>query len=287
MSKHETHPPLISIDDFRELADGNVVLLDASFTMPGVNPNAAELFASGHIPGAQFFDIETICDPASPLPHMLPGGEDFSKHAGALGVGNDTHVVVYDREGMMSAGRAWWMFRVFGHTKVSVLDGGLKAWLSRGLGLSKEISPVRPQNFIANFNPRLVADLDQVRTAMERSDQIVDARSSARFTGAEKEKRAGLRSGHIPGSFNVPFGLMSDSATGLMKTPQSLRETFEKAGLDLAQPVVASCGSGVTACALAFGFYLLGKEDVVVYDGAWSQWGSLADSPIATGVAQR
>lgn len=287
MSKHETYPPLISIDGFEELADGNVLLLDASFTMPGVTPHAAELFAAGHIPGAQFFDIDRICDPVNPLPHMLPSVEDFAKHVGALGVGNDSHVIVYDRDGMMSAGRAWWMFRVFGHTKVSVLDGGLKAWLSRDMGLTEEVTPVRPQNFVANLNPRLVVSFDQVRTAMDRGAQIVDARSSARFTGAEQEKRAGLRSGHIPGSVNVPFGLMSDSETGLMKSQQSLREIFEKAGLDLRQPVVASCGSGVTACALAFGFYLLGKEDVAVYDGAWSQWGSLADTPIATGIAQR
>ena len=270
------------------LADPTVRVLDGSFTMPGVTPNAGELFAERHIPGAQFFDIDAVSDSASPLPHMLPSPEAFEQVAGGLGIGGDTLVVAYDTPGLMSAGRVWWTFRVYGHHRVAVLDGGLKAWLAEGRRV--ESGPARtpaPASFHASFRPDLVRD----RAAMlgnvgSQAEQVIDARAAPRFQGAVPEPRAGLRSGHIPGSLNLPSDQLTDPQTGRIKPAGELARLLAQAGVTAEAPVATTCGSGVTAAALAFGLHLIGRDDVAVYDGSWSEWGMPGDTPVETGAAR-
>lgn len=281
----DTTPSLVSTDWLAtRLDDPGVVVLDASFKLPGATPTAAEDFAERHIPTAQFFDVDKVADASNPLPHMLPTAEEFARMAGALGISNDTTVVVYDTPGLMSAGRAWWMFRAFGHPRVAILDGGLKAWLAEGRPVTAEVRTRPAAIYHAELDPAAVASKAEVMENIEaKGRDLVDARSAARFSGEEKEARPGLRSGHVPGSLNVPFNLMTDPETGRMKPVAELRAIFEQAGLDMSRPIIASCGSGVTACALAFGLHLAGKDDVAIYDGAWAEWGLPGDTPVATG----
>lgn len=263
------------------LADASVVVLDASFKLPGAAPTAAQDYTERHIPGARFFDIDAIADHATALPHMLPSATQFASAAREYGISNDTMVVVYDAPGLMSAGRAWWMFRMFGHGKVAILDGGLRRWLAEGRPVTADVPTPAPGSFTARAPLASVRASAQVlATLSNRTAQVVDARSAARFMAVEKEARPGLRSGHMPGSFNVPFNLMSDPQTGLMRSPEALASAFREAGVDLGRPVIASCGSGVTACALAFGLHLLGKSDVAVYDGSWAEWGQPGSLPV-------
>lgn len=263
------------------LDDPDLVLLDASFKLPGVAPTAEEDFSERHIPCAQFFDVDAIADHKNPLPHMLPPPEVFAEHSSAFGISNGHTVIIYDTPGLMSAGRAWWMFRTFGHVNVAILDGGLKKWLAEGRPVTHEVRSRTRANFVARFNPAKIRDKAQLLANLSTgAEQVIDARSAARFHAEEKEARPGLRSGHIPGSLNLPFNLMTDPATGEMKSPQALRAAFLQAGLDFSRPAVASCGSGVTACALVFALHLLGKEDVAVYDGAWAEWGLPGSTPV-------
>lgn len=273
---------LVSTDWLAQhLDDANIVILDGSFKLPGVRPLASEDYKATHIPGAVFFDIDAIADHSTLLPHMLPSAEAFAKSVEALGVSNDSFVVVYDTPGLMSAGRVWWTFRIFGHSNVAVLDGGLKAWLAEGRPVTSEKTTVKAGRFTAKLNQaRVVSKSDVLMNVETRERALVDARSAARFNATEKEARPGLRSGHIPGSLNVPFNLMTDPETGRMKSRQEIRAIFEQVGLDMAKPAIASCGSGVTACALVFGLHLAGKDDVAVYDGAWTEWGIPGDTPV-------
>lgn len=266
------------------LDDPQVVLLDASFKLPGATPTAPEEFAERHIPTAQFFDVDKVADAGNPLPHMMPSEDDFARTVGALGISNDTMVVIYDTPGLMSAGRAWWMFRSFGHCKLAILDGGLKAWMAEGRPVTAEVAARSAASYRAVLDPAAVASKADVLANIDsKARDLVDARSAARFAAEEKEARPGLRSGHAPGSLNVPFDRMTDPATGRMKSPSEIAQVFRQAGLDMERPVIASCGSGVTACALAFGLHLAGKDDVAVYDGAWAEWGMPGDTPVATG----
>lgn len=277
--------PLVSADWLAQ-HKGDVVLLDATFTMPGVSPDASALYAAGHIPGARFFDIDTIANHASPLPHMIPNPDDFAAIAGRLGIADGAPVVVYDASGLMSAGRAWWMLRVFGHDTVAVLDGGLKTWTAQGREITTEVPPPATAVFTPAFRPELVADRAAVLANLDdRTAQVIDARSAERFEGRVPEPRAGLRSGHIPHSRNLPVARLSDPDTGKVLPLDRLRDRFAQAGVDLGRPVVTSCGSGVTAAALAFALALLGRHDVAVYDGSWSEWGQDTETPVATGGA--
>jgi len=263
------------------LRDPEVVILDGSFKLPGATPLAREDYAARHIPGAVFFDIDAIADHSSPLPHMLPDEKDFACAVESLGVSNDSFVVVYDTAGLMSAGRVWWTFRAFGHEKVAVLDGGMKAWLAEGRPVTSQVETVSPARFTASFDPKVVVTKDDVRTNIDsKARQLIDARSAARFTAMEKEARPGLRSGHVPGSLNLPFNLLTDPDTGKIKSKDEIASLFTSAGLDLSRPVIASCGSGVTACALVLGLHLIGKNDVAVYDGAWTEWAACSDTPV-------
>jgi len=274
--------PLVSTEWLAEhLSDDQLVVLDGSFKLPGVTPDAREDYEARHIPGARFFDIDAIADGSSRLPHMLPSPVEFGKAVEALGISNDSFIVVYDTPGLMSAGRVWWTFRVFGHERVAILDGGLRAWLAEGRPVTAEKSATTPGSFKAVFDATRVVSkeqvLENVRTARR---PLIDARSAARFNAVEKEARAGLRSGHIPGSINLPFNLLTDPETGKLKPVAEITKLFRAAGLDMSKPVIASCGSGVTACALVFGMYLAGKDDVSVYDGAWTDWGMPGDTPV-------
>ncbi len=198
-----------------------------------------------------------------------------------MGLSDDSFVVVYDRTGLFSAGRAWWMLRAFGHARVAILDGGLKKWLAEQRAVTTDLPAAATGDFSARFDPSFVASREDVLANLQtRHRDVIDARSAARFHAIEKEARPGLRSGHIPGSLNVPFDRMTVPETGELRSPEALRAVFADAGIDMSRPVITSCGSGVTACALAFGLHLLGKRDVAVYDGAWVEWGQPGDTPV-------
>ena len=284
------HPEALVGTDWLAANLGNPRLrvLDASFTLPGITPTARENYDRGHIPGAVFFDIDDIAAPGTDLPHMIPSAALFAHKIGALGIGDDDHVVVYDSAGLSSAGRAWWMLRLFGHHNVALLDGGLPKWRAEGRPL--ETAPPSPaaRRFTARFDPSLVRDKAALLANLaNRQEQVVDARASARFDGSASEVRPGLRSGHIPGSHNLPYDQLTDPETRQIKSAETLGALFREAGVPLDRPIVTSCGSGVTACALAFALYLIGHPGAAVYDGSWSEWGLPGDTPIETGAAQR
>ena len=265
------------------LAAPDVRMVDGSWYLPTQRRDAKAEFAAGHIPGAVFFDIDEISDTDNPLPHMLPSAEKFAARVRKLGLGDGCRIVVYDGAGLFSAPRIWWMFRVFGHDDVAVLDGGLPKWQREGRPL--EAAPPNPgdRHFTARVNTFLVRELDQMKANLASGrEQVLDARSAGRFAGAEPEPRPGLRSGHIPGSRNLPFNRLVDPATGTVLPADALRRQFVDAGIDLDRPIVTTCGSGVSASALALGLYLLGRRDVAVYDGSWSEWGGRQDTPIET-----
>lgn len=257
-------------------------IVDASWYLPAMQRDGRAEYNSRHIPGAVYFDIDEISDSDSPLPHMLPPPEKFASRMRRLGIGDGNRIVVYDgSDNHLSAPRAWWMFRVFGHTDVAVLNGGLKAWMAEGRP-TEDLPPMpRERHFTARRNDLLVRDAGQVLANVGSSrEQVVDARSKGRFDGTEPEPRAGLRSGHIPGSVCLPAGSLTDPATGLFRDAVGLKVLFQDAGVDMGKPVVTSCGSGVSACALALGLHLLGHRQVAVYDGSWTEWGGRADLPV-------
>jgi len=215
---------------------------------------------------------------------MLPSPEKFSAMVRKLGLGDGSRIVVYDTHGMVSAARVWWMFRFFGHNDVAVLDGGLPKWLKEGHPVEDGAPVVRERHFTARSQSVLVRDLDQVRGSLQRkTEQVVDARSAGRFKGSDPEPRKALRSGHMPGAVNVPYTQLLDPKEKTFLPAEKLAEQFRAAGVDLKKPIVTSCGSGVTACVLALGLYLIGRDDVAVYDGSWSEWGGRADTPVVTG----
>ncbi|NMM44073.1 3-mercaptopyruvate sulfurtransferase [Rhodospirillaceae bacterium KN72] len=276
--------PLVSPQWLKgRLDDPKTVVLDATYHLPNVNRDAKAEFLAEHIPGARFFDIDGVKDKTDPLPHMVPSPEDFAKVAAGLGISNDSHVVCYDAYGLFSAARPWWMFRLFGHDSVSVLDGGLPAWKAAGLPVdSGAPAPVTAGRFEASFRPELIRRLADVTANLtSKQDTILDARSAGRFDGTAPEPRPELRGGHIPGSLNLPFSDLVDPDTKRVKDIHALESSFRKAGIKLGRDkVVASCGSGVTACVLALGLSLLGDDTAAVYDGSWSEWGSRPDTPI-------
>ena len=265
----------------RNINDPNLVVLDGTYHLPTANRNASEEFPLKHIEGAVFFNIDDIADADNVLPHMLPSDEVFSEKVGALGINNEKRVVVYDVYGMQSAARTWWMFHFFGHENVAVLDGGLPKWIKEGNQISS--SPVTPltTTFVCNRQPQLVKNLNEIKEIVEGGKgQIIDARSLGRFNGTEPEPRANMRSGHMPGAISLPFTEFLDPDSKTYISSEKITHLIEKLNIDLNQPITTTCGSGVTACALSLGLFLIGKTDVAVYDGSWSEWGALSDTSI-------
>ena len=277
-------PPLVSTDWLAErLGQPDIKILDASWYMPAQKRDARAEYATGHIPGACFFDIDGIADTDSGLPHMLPSPAAFAVAVGALGIGNEDDLVIYDGAGIFAAPRVWWTFRVFGHSRVAVLDGGMPKWKREGRSLESGPVTPTPKNFRANARPKLVRDAAAIRENIASEKELVlDARSEGRFKGVEPEPRLVLKGGHIPQSRNLPFQALIDPASGTMKPADELRALFAAAGVTAKQRVTASCGSGLTAAILAFGLYLTGRDDAAIYDGSWSEWGALPDAPVET-----
>jgi thiosulfate/3-mercaptopyruvate sulfurtransferase len=268
------------------LDDPHVRIVDASFKLPGITPTAREDYDRGHIPGALFFDIDDIAEPGTRLPHMIPSPDLFAQKMEALGIGDGDRVVVYDSAGLSSAGRAWWMLRLFGHRDVAILNGGLPKWRAEGRPLDTALPSPPRRRFTSRFDPALVRDRRAlIANLSTRYEQVVDARAAARYEGTVDETRPGLRRGHIPGSRNLPYDQVTDPSTRQMRSAEELSRLFRDAGVALDRPIVTSCGSGVTACALVFALHLIGHPDAAVYDGSWSEWGSPGDTPVETGPA--
>ena len=263
------------------LEDAALRVADATWYLPTDGRGGRATYEAGHIPGAAFWDIDAIARPGDPRPHMLPEPEDFARHMERLGIGDDTLVVVYDALGLFTAARPWWMLRHFGHDRVAVLDGGLPKWRAEGRPVTTAAPRVRAASFTARPRPAMVRDMAAMLANLETGEeQVLDARGAGRFTGAEPEPRPGCRSGHIPGSANLPYDRLVDPEAKTVLPADALRARFAAAGIDLAKPVAATCGSGVTACILGLGLHLLGKDDVAVYDGSWSEWGMSAETSV-------
>ena len=279
---------LVSCEWLREhLMDADVRVVDATFFLPNEGRDPSAEYAKEHLSQAVFFDVDGCCDGESPYPHMLPSAENFAETMASLGITAEHHVVVYDRKGLFSAARLWWMLQVFGHdaARVSVLDGGLLRWLALGYEVTDAPTHVIKSSYvISSMQKHRVCVTEDVMYALDTHDaMILDARGEARFMGSVAEPRAGVRSGHIPYSYNVPYASVLDESTGMMKTAAQLRDVFARVGVDnVTADVIATCGSGVTACVLALALRQIGLDRVRVYDGSWSEWGARDDTPVAS-----
>ncbi|MEL6872011.1 MAG: 3-mercaptopyruvate sulfurtransferase [Pseudomonadota bacterium] len=251
----------------------DLIVVDGTWYLPTVDKDARAEFEAEHIPGAQYFDIDDIADEASDLPHMLPQPAKFASKMKKLGIGDGCRVIAYDRIGVSSAARVWWMLRAMGHEDVAVLDGGLSAWIGKGGAVTEEPTARKPEvHFTPRLNASLIRDLDDMQRIIKTgAAQVVDARSAGRFAGTDPEPRKGLRGGHMPGAVNLSFDKLL-TKDGYLRGEGELREAFATAGVDMSKAIVTTCGSGVTASILALALATLGRPDVAVYDGSWSEW---------------
>jgi thiosulfate/3-mercaptopyruvate sulfurtransferase len=256
-------------------------VVDGSWYLPGSGRDAASEYAAGHIPGAVFFDLDASSDADTPLPHMLPAADKFAERMAGLGLSDSDHIVIYDGSGQnLSAPRVWWMFRTFGHDRVSVLDGGIGKWRREQRPIEQGRVTLPAGRFTARLDRTAVRDLAAIRANIQQPvEQLVDTRSAGRFAGVEPEPRPGLRGGHVPGSANLPFTDLV-APDGTMLPAEALRRRMVEAGIDLSRPVVATCGSGTSACALILSLHLIGHTHSALYDGAWAEWGGRADTPV-------
>lgn len=278
-----TYPgPVVSTDWLNEhLDDPAVRVVDASVHLPDTGRNAREEYLAEHIPGALFFDLERIADPDNPLPRKIPPRDRFAREVGALGIDNRTHVVAYDTLGLYSAARVWWLFRHYGYDNVSVLDGGLKAWKAE----KRFVETGEVAAKAAEFKPGEARDLlalwpDVLKASKDREMQILDARTAGRFAGTEEDRYPGTRPGHIPNSRNLYWANLLEPETRKLLPVEEIQRRLEKAGIEGDHPVTLTCGSGLTACILALGLHLAGRDDWRVYDGSWDEWGRRDDLPV-------
>jgi len=282
-----TDDPLVSTDWLAaHIDDPNVKVIDASFKLPGVLPLPVDDYLAAHIPGAVYFDVDAISDHDNPRPHMFPDAAQFARDIAGLGISTGDTVVAYDSGGWVAAPRAWWMFLSFGYANVKVLDGGLKKWTQEGRPTHSGRVTAKPGKFTAKLDPSYIRSQAQVLANVgTRAEQLVDARPRGRFEGTAPEPRPDSRSGHIPGSRNVPYAELFDAKTGAMKPLDELRKAFAGAGVDVTKPIVTTCGSGVSALVLTLALFRLGVRGSALYDGSWSEWGLPDGPPIATGPA--
>ncbi len=279
--------PLVVSDSWlaERLGTPGLVVLDASWYLPAMGRDPRAEYAAGHLPGARFFDLDLASDPNTHLPHMLPADDAFGAYVGGLGVGNEDDIVVYDGSGFnLSSARVWWMFRAFGHRRVALLDGGSKQWRAAGRVFETTPAVVQPKRFAARLDRTLVRGMAEVEAATGRDDvQIVDMRSAGRFEGRDPEPRPELPSGHMAGARNLPFTELV-GPDGCALPLDALRARIERAGIALDRPIIATCGSGTSACALLLALERLGAPPAALYDGSWTEWAG-AQRPIVTGPA--
>jgi thiosulfate/3-mercaptopyruvate sulfurtransferase len=276
------HEALVSTAWLAEhLSDPDLRILDCTWHHVSTNLDGRTQYRGRHLPGSVHFDIDHLADKSNPLPHMLPNPADFAKKIGLLGISNDDRIVVYDRLcGGSAAARAWWMFRIFGHDKVAMLDGGYGKWTKEKL--PTEMSAVRPEpkSFTATFTPSLVRSLSEMKANLvNNAEQVIDARGPSKFDGSQEDVFPHKKLGHIPNSINIPWGDLIDPESGAFIAHEALAARFQAVGIDLQRPIVTTCGSGITSCVVALGLFLLGKKDVAVYDGSWAEWGLEEDTP--------